>query len=99
MNDDLNTPHVLGQVFDAVSAGDAARVSGYLNVLGFRTVTPSPQPSPLKGEGEAEQLLVQRQAARKNKDFALADKIRDQLSALGYIVEDTPQGARLIKKE
>jgi cysteinyl-tRNA synthetase len=38
--------------------------------------------------------LEQRQAARARKDFPAADAIRDQLSALGVVVEDTPQGPR-----
>jgi cysteinyl-tRNA synthetase len=38
--------------------------------------------------------LEQRQAARARKDFAAADASRDQLTALGVVVEDTPQGPR-----
>lgn len=40
-------------------------------------------------------LLEQRQAARKAKDFKRADAIRDELKAKGWIIEDTPRGARL----
>jgi cysteinyl-tRNA synthetase len=39
-------------------------------------------------------LLEQRQAARATKDFATADRVRDQLTAAGIDIEDTPQGAR-----
>ena len=39
-------------------------------------------------------LLEQRQEARATKDFATADKVRDQLTAAGIEIEDTPQGAR-----
>ena len=45
-------------------------------------------------EDEVEKLIEQRQEARKNRDFALADKIRDDLKARGIILEDTPQGVR-----
>ncbi|MDZ7542944.1 cysteine--tRNA ligase, partial [Clostridium perfringens] len=45
-------------------------------------------------EEEIENLIEQRQQARKNKDFALADKIRDDLKARNIILEDTPQGVR-----
>lgn len=43
---------------------------------------------------EIENLIEQRQQARKNKDFALADKIRDDLKAKGIILEDTREGVR-----
>lgn len=45
-------------------------------------------------EDEVEELIRQRQEARKNRDFAMADKIRDDLKARGIILEDTPQGVR-----
>ncbi|TCS81569.1 cysteine--tRNA ligase [Tepidibacillus fermentans] len=45
-----------------------------------------------------EQLIEQRQIARKNKDWALADQIRNQLAEAGIILEDTPQGVRWRKK-
>ena len=43
---------------------------------------------------EVERLIEERTAARKNKDFATADKIRDDLKARGIILEDTPQGVK-----
>ena len=49
-------------------------------------------------EDEIESLIEQRQEARKNRDFALADKIRDALKARGIVLIDTPQGVRW-KKE
>ena len=42
-------------------------------------------------------LLDERQAARKAKDFKRADAIRDELKAKGWVIEDTPKGARLKK--
>lgn len=45
-------------------------------------------------EDEIEELIEQRQQARKDKNFALADKIRDDLKARGIVLEDTPQGVR-----
>ena len=44
---------------------------------------------------EIASLLDQRQAARKAKDFKQADAMRDELKKLGWIIEDTPKGARL----
>jgi cysteinyl-tRNA synthetase len=45
-------------------------------------------------DGLVRLALEQRQAARARKDFSAADAIRDQLTALGVVVEDTPQGPR-----
>ena len=43
---------------------------------------------------EIEALIAQRTEARKNKDWATADKIRDELNARGVVLEDTPQGIK-----
>ncbi|MBM6616116.1 cysteine--tRNA ligase [Bacillus suaedaesalsae] len=43
---------------------------------------------------EIESLMQKRIEARKNRDFALADQIRDQLKDMNIIIEDTPQGPR-----
>ena len=42
-------------------------------------------------------LLEARQAARKAKDFKRSDAIRDELKAKGWVIEDTPKGARVKK--
>jgi cysteinyl-tRNA synthetase len=44
---------------------------------------------------EVLKLVDERQAARKAKDFARSDAIRDQLKALGWVIEDTPKGVRV----
>lgn len=45
-------------------------------------------------EREVEELIEKRQQARKEKNFKLSDSIRDELSARGIVLEDTPQGVR-----
>jgi cysteinyl-tRNA synthetase len=47
---------------------------------------------------EIEALIEERKQARKDKNFARADEIRDQLAAQGVMLEDTPQGTRWHKE-
>lgn len=49
-------------------------------------------------DSEIEELIEQRQQARKNKDWATADKIRDDLKARGIILKDTPNGVTWSKE-
>ena len=48
-------------------------------------------------DAEIESLIAQRQEARKNKDFATADHIRDELKERGILLKDTPQGVTWTK--
>lgn len=47
--------------------------------------------------GEILELVQKRKEARKAKDFALADKIRDEITAMGYTVKETRQGTEITK--
>ncbi|MCP3957736.1 MAG: cysteine--tRNA ligase [bacterium] len=70
---------------------DANRVLGVLDPADWQS---SEESSSGLADNEIDQLLVERQEARKNRDFAAADRIRDQLQAEGVVIEDTPQGPR-----
>ncbi|MBQ9229475.1 MAG: cysteine--tRNA ligase [Eubacterium sp.] len=103
MDDDLNTADGLAAIFDLVkdintkildknvsknTAQAAADLFDELcDVLGLLYNRKS---NDLDSEIEA--MIAQRQEARKNKDWATADKIRDDLKARGIILKDTPQG-------
>ena len=47
---------------------------------------------------EIKALIDERQAARKEKNFARADEIRDRLKAMGITLKDTPQGVQIIRE-
>ena len=102
MEDDLNTADAISAIFEAVRYANSilapnraelelakATIIELGNVLGLLKNT---RKASLDEEIEA--LIEQRTQARKNKDWALADKIRDDLKARGIILEDTPDGVK-----
>ena len=106
MDDDLNTAEAIGVIFEYIrdinlafehggdkkSAGDAlAALDKVLDVLGL---VPEEEEIP----EEVTELVRQRQAARAARDFAAADALRDKITALGYEVKDTPEGAKINKR-
>jgi cysteinyl-tRNA synthetase len=46
-------------------------------------------------DADVERLAREREQARKRRDFAAADRLRAQIAALGYVIEDTSRGPRL----
>jgi cysteinyl-tRNA synthetase len=85
---------------DKAVAGALGSVRAMLGVLGIDPLDPQwadgggDDRLARATDGLVALALEQRQAARARKDFAAADAIRDQLTALGVVVEDTPQGPR-----
>lgn len=104
MDDDFNTADAITAIFDLIrdvnsNVGINSSKELVKEILGLIRELGAPlgilQKS-TKGslEDEIEGLIVQRQQARKDRDFALSDKIRDDLKARGIVLEDTPQGVR-----
>jgi hypothetical protein len=56
------------------------------------------QPEDDSPPAEVLALIEERKSARERKDFAASDKIRDQISALGWVVQDGKEGQRVVKK-
>ncbi|WP_397309310.1 cysteine--tRNA ligase [Paenibacillus darwinianus] len=111
MSDDFNTPDAVTAMFDLVSEanhylkreivhGAALRtfigLIAYLDgVLGFL-----PGSGAVEGlhDGQIDRLIEERNEARRAKNWARADEIRDLLAGEGVVLEDTPQGIRWRRK-
>jgi cysteinyl-tRNA synthetase len=103
MNNDLDTTTVMALVFDSVrrantamDAGDTATVASVraavieiLGALGLELSLGDDIDAEIVAKGEA------LDAARKAKDFATADALRDELQSLGYVVETSKDGTRI----
>jgi cysteinyl-tRNA synthetase len=50
-------------------------------------------------DAAAEALLAERETARADRDFERADALRDQLAEMGWEIRDTPEGARLRRRD
>jgi len=100
MEDDFNSAQALGTLFDlarainqaadnaiSVSAAQAALRELAADVLGLRL-----EAAKAEGDAEIDALVAERVQCRKDKNFGRADEIRDRLTELGIVVEDTPQG-------
>ena len=107
MDDDLNTADALGVLFDLARAANTfvsvprtksaveAVTKTYTELMDVLGLMPRKTGEEFPAEVLA--LLDERQEARKAKNYARADEIRDQLKALGYAIEDSRQGAKIKK--
>lgn len=109
MDDDFNTADAISVIFDLVRDANTvideerpnrAQVQAFysllgnlMNVLGF-----SLEKKEEVLDEEVERMIALRNEARQQKNWARADQIRDQLTEMGIILEDTPQGVRWKRK-
>ncbi len=106
MDDDLNTADAVGVIFELVKeantlfseGGDAAEAQKALktldtlmDVLGILKDEEDEIPDNVK------KLARQRDEARKQKNWAHADELRDLITTMGYVLKDTPQGVKITK--
>lgn len=104
MDDDFNTADGISVIFDLIrdiNTNINETSSKELAVKALELIRELGQPLGILNktikatlEEEVEGLINKRQQARKDRDFALADKIRDDLKERGIILEDTPSGVR-----
>jgi cysteinyl-tRNA synthetase len=103
--DDFNTAAARGVLFEwvaeanrRVDAGEQlgpGRLGEMLHAFGLESLLESDEEVP----AEIRRLAAEREEARAKRDFELADRLRDELAAVGWEARDTPDGARLVRRE
>jgi cysteinyl-tRNA synthetase len=111
MNEDLNTAEALGAIFEFVRDANTAMDAGEFRadnaapalalLARFDSVFDVLQPTVAAGymaDSEVESMIAERAEAKKRRDFARADQIRQQLLEQGIVIEDTKSGVRWKRK-
>jgi cysteinyl-tRNA synthetase len=105
LENDLNVPRALVWFWELLKDEnvDPARKLGGLQemdrVLGLGVASVEPEQLDPQLEGQVQTLVEQREKARLEKDYSMADEIRDRLRQMGFVVEDTPSGPRWKKEK
>ena len=110
MDDDFNTPEAIAALFDLgravnkTSGAEQAALAGQLRFLGgvLGCLQSDPQAFLQSGAGDEaewiESMIVKRAEAKRAKDFATADAVRDELLAKGIVLRDGPEGTSWSKQ-
>jgi cysteinyl-tRNA synthetase len=110
LDDDLNTAQALAAVFDFIRACNIALTEGtvreddrkqiieFFKKVDERLAIIPTMEELVQVDAEIESLIAQRNEARKKRDFAMSDRIRDQLLDRGVLIEDTREGTRWRRK-
>jgi cysteinyl-tRNA synthetase len=106
LDEDLNTSNAITALYDVLKAEvnpatKLALINDFDRVLSLDLVKSAEKLNEEKSGGdvpaEVMALVEERTAARKAKDFAKADELRDKIAALGYAVKETRQGTEITK--
>ena len=110
LDDDLNTSAALAALSGLIKEAnvalessdlqeeDRAEILKWLHVVDERLAIIPPMEQLVQGDEEIEALVARRNEARRNRDFATSDKIRDELLDRGVLIEDTREGTRWRRK-
>jgi len=108
MDDDFNTPGALAVLFELAGQANRGRVQAAAllrslgGVLGILHSDPQTYLQAAQTEGgdftaQIEDRIQARTAAKSARDFALADRIRDELAAQGIVLKDSPLGTTWVR--
>ncbi len=108
MDDDLNTADAISAIFELVTAINTAVKDGASKEFAQKSLDTLMELATVVGllqqdaddeiDDEIQKLVDERQEARKARNFARADEIRDMLKERGITLKDTPQGVQIIKE-
>jgi cysteinyl-tRNA synthetase len=97
LSDDLNTPKAIAEMHGLKNEAGRKALAGTLGFFGFREQEldvwrTARAPAPSLAVDEIDRRIAARLDARKAKNFAEADRIRDELAALGVVLKDSKEG-------